>query len=266
MMKKYLFIIIPAIIIVIASVILMVNTYTVEGRIKDIATQKPVAGIKVKISNHEGITDDQGDYKITGIKIYQKKDLVVEAPKEYVKSDPVKIDYKNRIIEKNITIEPTLDYIATTVNTAIKNNQYDYVWDFMHPDTKKYWENKDEFVKLNKFVSDVIEQRTLKRTIKSITINGQIRALDTFKFQTINPKEEYKSIIEIPVNIVYVQDGKEQPINDLFYYQRIDGFYHFFGSTGRDALKNMIKLYGVYDSVSNYEENKVYNDVEKMPK
>ncbi len=263
MKKQVLLIIILIVSISIISLVVFNLTYAIEGNVTDIATGESVAGVKAIVANHEGTTDDKGHYKIKGIKLYQKGDLTINVPEGYIDVNPIKIDYGSRFIRKDFTIEPTLERVVTLVNIALKNNQYDYVWDFIHPDVKKYWDSKDEYVTLNKLVADVIEQRILRKSIKSITISGNIRTLDSWKFKTINPDKEYKDVLEVPVEIVYIQNGKEQPQTELFYYQRVDGFYHFFASVDKDSLKEMVKLYDVYNKVSDSELKSIYINSEK---
>jgi len=240
MNKKYLFIILPIILVLILSGFIFGYTYTVEGTVTNIATKQPVEGIVVKVANHKSVTDEKGNYRVEGIKLFQKENLIVEIPnREYERVEPVEISYDNRINKKDFTVEPTLEQISNLVNTSVRYAQYDYLWNFMHPDDKEYWGDKDEYVNLFK---EAVEMRQrLEVSEKSNIIGNNIRILEHWK-HTITGKE-YNGVMEVPVETIIVRSGVEQPETTLNYYQWIDGFYHYFTKQDKKELKEIIEAY-----------------------
>ena len=55
--------------------------------------------------------------------------------------------------------------------------------------------------------------------------------------------KEYKEVMEVPIESVYITEGNETPETTLDYYQMVDGFYHYFTSTKKDELKKLLEDY-----------------------
>lgn len=244
MSKKSILILVVALVIILAGtgLFVLLFTYKVSGKITDIAVKKPVEGVEVSIAGVKSTTNAEGDYSIEHIKIYQKKNLTISVPSQYEEVGEVKIEYKTRDIKKDLELEPTLNEIVGRNLTGRKNCQYDYLWDLMHPDDRIYWGSKEEYNLILKQVCDI--RGELGLGTKSTTVGNNIRKLDTWKSPVTG--KEYKDMMEVPIEWVRVDNGKEQPQNSLDYYQWVDGFYHFFTSTNKEEIKKEIDYYNKY--------------------
>ena len=242
--KKKILVLVSALVVVLlgAGLFILLFTYKVSGKITDIASQKPIEGVAVGIDGIKNTTNTEGNYSLEHIKIYQKKNLTISVPSQYEKVGEVKIEYKTRDIKKDLELEPTLDGIVGRHLIASKNGQYDYLWDLMHPDDRAYWGSREEYSLILKQVYDI--QIEVGIGTKSMNIGNNIRKLDTWKSPVTS--KEYKDIMEVPIEGIYVENGKEQPQNDLRYYQRIDGFYHYFTSRNKEETKKLIDDYKKY--------------------
>ncbi len=228
-----------AIILVGSLIFLFSYTYSVSGKITDITNQQAVKGVKVAVAGNSQETNEQGNYKISGIKIYQKKAMVISVPSQYTKQGDIQMDYKTRKFVKDFTIEPTLEELVSRILIGYKNGQYDYLWDLMHADDKVYWESKDNYKNLLSQRDTIYKKNSY--SIKSSTIGQNIRQLDIWKSPITD--KEYRGVSEVPTNNIMVEQGKEQPQTELTYYQRTDGFYHYFTSVNKDALKKAMDAY-----------------------
>lgn len=238
-MKKVLLFGIPSLLIIIALSILFGYTYKVGGTVSDIATGQPVKDVKLSIDNKKAVSDEKGRYEIPGLRIYQKKKLNVDTPKEYYKPEPVAIKYSSRNVKEDLKIEPTVEQMANLVEIASINGQHDYLWDFMYPDDKTYWGDKNTYVSLFKQRTSI--QQKLGFGIKSSVIGQNIRTLPTWKSPITG--KDYQDVVEIPFNTVAIDNGKEQPSTVLEYLKKIDGFYHYFTGANKEELQKFIQQY-----------------------
>ena len=237
--KKLLGLIAGLIVIVGVVIFLFAYTYTVSGKITDITNQQAVRGVKISVASHEQTTDSQGNYKISGIKIYQKKNLAIDPPSQFIKPTEIRLNYKGRNIQKNFTLEPTLTETVNRILIGEQNGQYDYLWDLMYPDDQKYWGNQNNYTNLFAQVRKI--QTNMSISEKSASIGQNIRQLDTWKSPITG--KEYKNITEVPINYIMVESGKEQPQNNLTHYKEINGYYHYFTSTNKDDTQKSIDAY-----------------------
>jgi len=217
-------------------------TYAVEGTVTNIATKNPIEGVKLRIGSVEDTTDKNGNYKIQGIKICQRKDLTVETPEEYVEIEPIKIDYNDRNVNKDFVLEPTLKQMVNLILEASINSQHDYLWDFMYPDDRKYWNNRNIYTKTFKKIAEI--NNRIGYTVESKKIADNIRTLKTWK-HTVTGKK-YHNVVEVPTKVIVIENGKKQPRRELEYYKKIDGFFHYFTSTNKKEAKEYINYYADY--------------------
>jgi hypothetical protein len=233
-------------IIIIGGAIIFLFTYTfsVSGKVMDITNNQAIEGITLTVAGHSQKTDEQGDYKITGIKIYERKNLVVTPTKQYVKIADIQLNYSSRQVKKNLTAEPRLEEIVSRVLVGGKNGQYDYLWDLMAPDDRTYWGTKDEYKSL-------LTQRdkiwtAMNFGTKSYTLGKNIRKLDSWTSPIT--KKQYKDVMEVPVDTVLVDGGKETPKTSLDYYQKTEGFYHYFTQINKKDVQEGIDAYNKFQS------------------
>ena len=216
------------------------RTDTVTGSVKDIATQQPIANVKVQVANKTGITDSNGDYTIEGLRFYQQKNLSVITPDGYNSVNPARLVFtSNRKLSKNIVLEPTLTHIVNLLDTASINHQYDYLWTFMYPDDQTYWGGKDAYTTLLKQRDDYLSQANI--TTKSLSVGANIRHMDTWLDPVTN--KTYNDVMEVPISGIEVTDSKEQPQTTLDYYKKVGGFYHYFTSVNKQQLQDAINAY-----------------------
>lgn len=230
-------IIIPVLVVLAVIIFLTTYTFKVQGSVSNIATKQPLKDVQVKIGGHTATTDNNGHYSISGIKIYEKgKLLQVDPPDKYVDPEATKVAFKGKSAIYDINVEPTIEEINNLLNTASLNHQYDYLWDFMHPDDQKYWGKKSDYVSLLKERDDLLS--SFGQTTKSFSIGENIRTLKTWKSDVTN--KDYTDVLEVPNRVILVIDGKEKPDTDLNYYQKVDGFYHYFTQVNKEELKQAI--------------------------
>ena len=236
-MKKFVLISVP---LIIAGIFIFIfsYTYTVEKSVSDIATKQPIEGVDLKIGGRESATNEEGRYKISGIKIFERRHLEVLSHNDYEDSEAINIDYSSRFTTKDINLEPTIEKLFGFISNASKSGQYDYLWDLMHPDDKKYWGSKDSYLDLLKERDD-LQFELLSLSIKSEKIGNNIRELDEWEHKVTGKK--YKGVLEVPSEIILLEDGKEQIKNELTYYKKVDGFYHYFTGVDKEELKQAIK-------------------------
>jgi hypothetical protein len=223
-----------------AGVFVMTQTYTVQGKVTDLASKQPIEKVRVTIGSHEGLSNKDGSYSVNGIKIYERKAMTVEPPAEYEQIEPASIDYASRSVSKDVSLEPTLETMVNSIEVATKNHQFDYLWDFMHPDDKTYWGTKEEYTNLLKQRDDILG-RLEQYQIKSSTIGKNIRTIPTWKHEVTGKK--YTNITEVPIDYVVVSSGKENPQTVLNHYQKADGYYHYFTSSDKTKIKEAIDSY-----------------------
>jgi hypothetical protein len=243
MSKKITIPIISAIILIITGFGFIYGyTYNVKGVITDVATEKPIENVEVKIGDFKATTDENGQYEIEDIKIYQREDIELEAPEDYIEADSIKIDYQNREITKDLKLEPTLKRMANLVTESAISYQQDYIWDFMHPDDKKYWKNKKEYSETYKKLKEARDRLGFGE--KSFEIGDNIRALDDWQHERTNKK--YKDVMEVPINYVLIEGGGERTQRELKYFKRVDGFYHYFYTQDKEELKKGLEIYNKF--------------------
>jgi hypothetical protein len=241
MQKKKLFFIILGILLIFAFIIsiLFFYTYSISGKITDLANKEPISNIEVSIANIVDKTNKDGLFQIKNIKIYQREVLKIEVPVDYEEIPPIFLEYNKRDIIRNIELVPTLEIMVDRINIAVRNVQHDYLWNYMHPDDQQYWESKDNYTKTFKQLSEI--RAELGGSASEHKIEKNIRKLDQWK-QKITGKE-YANIMEVPIEVKTIYDGKEQTQIDLTYWQKIDGVWRYFTKAEKEESKKMIEAY-----------------------
>ncbi len=218
-----------------AAIFLWTYTYALTGTVADIATHYPLANVLVRFAGHSSTSDQSGKFRVAGIKLWERNSqLQAQAPRGYEPIPSVKPAFGGaRIANVNLTAEPTLKSLAQQLGEASINHQYDYEWIFMHPDSKSYWGNMDTYSRDLKKRDEIING--LNITAKSVSIGANIRKLDTWTDPLTG--KTYHDVMEVPLTEVEVTEGREQPQTTLDYYQRVNGYYHFFTSVDKSTLE-----------------------------
>lgn len=238
--KKTIFIIVVSILILFGGVyFLFFNTYSVSGKITDLASKEAVANIEISIGDVITTTNKEGVFRIEDIKKYQSNVLKIKTPTGYEEVVPISLaSGKNDV--QSIEIVPTLETMVSRFNDALRNTQHDYLWNYMHLDDQEYWESKEKYVTTFKKVSDI--RKELGFTIPKLEIGKNIRKLDTWKHKVTG--KEYADVVEVPVEAKINENESE--IN-LLYYQKIDGIWKYFTQTNKKESQ---------EEIDNYEELK----------
>jgi hypothetical protein len=240
MNKKLRFILGGILVIILGGLsFLFLFTYSVSGKVTDVTNKQPVKSVKVSVAGHSQTTDEQGNYKISGIKIYQKKNLAVTPPSQFVKPTDISVSYNSRNAQKDFTLEPTLTETVNRVLVGYSNGQYDYLYDLMNPDDQAYWVSKDNYKNLLSQRDKVLS--ALNYSTKSWTIGQNVRQLDTWKSPITG--KEYKNVWEVPETYTKVINGQDQPATNLDYFQEVNGFYHYFTSLNKDDVQKAINAF-----------------------
>lgn len=239
--KNVLVFIALGVLLISASIIgiLFFYTYTVSGKITDLANKKPISNVEVSIDNAVGRTNKDGLFQIKNIKIYQREALKIEAPASYEEITPISLNYSKRDIIQNIEIAPTLKTMVSRLNVALRNSQYDYLWDYMHADDQQYWESKKNYVET--FKKRVEIGTELGFSAPEYKIEKNIRKLDTWKHEVT--KKEYVNVMEIPVEVKSVYDNEKQTQINLQYWQKVDRVWRYFTQSNKEKTKQQIEAY-----------------------
>lgn len=240
MNKILVFIPILIIALVLVAIILFFYTHSVSGKIIDLASGEPLPNVRVKIDGLADVTDQNGLFQIKNIKIYQKKDLEIDVPEGYEQLGLLSLDYRWRSITKDIALEPTLMTMVDRINTALRNFDYGYLWDYMHPDDQQYWESKENYVRT---FQGLLEIRGTIEYQLEIEEAG-IKRLEPWKHRVT--RKEYTGVMEVPIVEEIFYGGKKESIITLWHYQKIDGIWRYFTDNDKEELKRYIEEYEIY--------------------
>lgn len=207
-------------------------TYSISGQFTDALSRGAVAGMKVRVVNHEGVSNTQGNYSLSGIKLFEKKELYIEAPIEYEKVSPIAINYSSRTIVKNIVLKPTIEQTVKIFDNVHVKRDFNKIWDLTHPDDQAYWGNKETYLDL--FGEYASLQARLGMIIQSKKVNGTIKMLSEWKHPISN--KAYYNVYEVPAQMVVFFNGQQKVENFSEFYQDIDGFYHVFSNTDKESV------------------------------
>lgn len=222
--------------------ILFFYTYSVSGRITDLANKEPIPNIRARIGELADQTNEDGLFQIRNIKIYQREALKIEAPENYEQLKPISIDYSyvKRAITKDIELEPTLMTIVHRLNTAMSNSQYDYLWNFMHPDDKQYWDSKEDFIETFQKIDEIMTELDCSSSEYKIVEEG-IREFKTWKYRMTG--KEYRDVTEVPVKTKRFCGGKEETVDTPQFYQKIDGVWRYFTYSNKEEMEEELKRF-----------------------
>jgi len=237
--KAILFTILGIVLVCCFISVLFFYTYSVSGKITDLANKEPVPDIEVSINGLIDKTNTNGFFEIKHIKLYQKGPLQIEATKDYEEISSISLDYSNRNIIHNIEIKPTLKVMVNRMNIASRNVQYDYLWDYMHSDDQQYWESRDNYIEAFKKLFGMNTELGYSAPERKIEEN--IRKLEQWKHEITN--KEYTNVMEVPVEVKIIYDGKEQTQIVLQHWQKINGVWRYFTQADKEASEEVIKAY-----------------------
>lgn len=243
MQKIFIFIALGIILIIgLGLGILFFYTYSVSGRITDLANKEPIPNIKVKIGELTGQTNQDGLFQIKNIKIYQRKVLGIEVPEDYEQMEPVSLDYSyiKRNITKDIQLEPTLKIMVNRLHMAMRNAQYDYHWNFMHPDDQQYWDSKEDFIETFQKIDKIMAELDCS-PLEYKVVEEDIREFKTWKYRITG--EEYRDVMEVPVKIKRVCGGKEESVDIPQFYQKIDGVWRYFTYGNKKEMEEELERF-----------------------
>jgi flagellar basal body-associated protein FliL len=239
--KKWIIIIIVVIILIslIGCYFLLFRpNYSVSGKMTDITNKKPVADVTVSADGKEVKTDKNGDYKLEQLK--KETAVTYKQPSKFEDVESAKINFKSKIksetVTKDISLVPTVFEMKKRLHEASKYGQYDFSWDFMHPDDQAYWGSKDEYVNTFKKLNEIRENYNLAR--KSYKMSENIRVLQTWKHEVTG--KEYKNVTEAPTEWTY---SNNEISNDTTHLIKVNGIWRYFTQANKDETKKIISDY-----------------------
>lgn len=235
MEKKFIFIAL-GIILIIGLGFGILFFYSVSGRITDLANKEPIPNIKVRIGELVDETNQDGLFQIKNIKIYQRKALEIEVPEDYEQVGSISLDYSytKRIIVKDIELEPSLLTMVNRLNKAMRNARYDYLWNFMHPDDRQYWESKEDFLKTFQKIDEIMAELDCSPSEYKV-VEEDIREFKTWKYRITG--KEYRNVMEVPVKIKRVCGGKGESVDIPQFYQKIDSVWRYFTYGNKEEME-----------------------------
>lgn len=213
--------------------VLFFYTYSVSGRITDLVNKEPIPNIKARIGEFTDETSKDGQFQIKNIKIYQRKALKIEVSKDYEGLQPISLDYSKRSLTKNIELEPTFETMMNRFHAALRNYQFDYLWDYIHPDDQEYWDSKEDFVKTFKKLTDTMTE--LGCSTPEYEMREDVRLLKTWEYSITG--KEYRDVTEVPLKVRQICGGKEQSSDNSYHYQKIDGIWRIFTGGNKAELE-----------------------------
>lgn len=237
-------------------------TYTVEGKIIDKATQEPLQGAKISIANFETETRENGEYRIEGIKIFQKKNLKIIPPPGYKEVEEIIVGYPQRKIRRDFALEPTLEKVVNDILSAQVKMEYRKIWDFIHPDDKTYWKSRelyyDKFYKRDKLAKE------LCIFLKSCVFTGDTTKVDHWESPVTS--NIYNDVMKTGISCNIIEEGQEKKVYKELYFQWIEGYYHYFTEMNKEAIDQLIGLYNNRLSLLKSYKDEKYGFEIKYPK
>lgn len=235
--KKTIFILVVSILVVFGGIyFFFFNTYTVSGKITDLANKEAIADVEISIGDVITSTNKDGEFRIENVKKYQSNVLKIRTLVGYEEVAPISLE-SSEVATQNIEIVPTLEIMVSRFNDALRNSQYDYLWDYMHSDDQEYWGSKEKYIALFKKI-DEVRKELGTFIVPNFEIGKNIRALDTWEHKITGKK--YANVTEVPVESKFNENESE--IN-LQYYQKIDGVWRYFTETDKTKTQENINEY-----------------------
>lgn len=232
--KKIVFIsTIGVLVLILGTFFLFFNTYTISGKVIDLASKEAVEGVGVSVGGIVSITNKEGVFQLKNVKKYQSKILEIKVPMGYEELSPIPV--KENVVD--ILISPTLETMVSRLNNATRNVQHDYLWDYMHPDDQTYWESKEKYSATFKKANDIKTELGLANVVK-FTIGKNIRKLDTWTHDITGKK--YTNVMEVPVE---EKINENESIIQLEYYQKIEGVWRYFTGSKKENYQKFFNTY-----------------------
>lgn len=110
---------------------------------------------------------------------------------------------------------------ADTLLTYEKFNQWDKVWEMMHPDSQATWESRSTF--LNEFPKAT-------SNLKSYEL-GKAKKLPSWTSQETG--RTYEEVVEIPVTLVYSTTSGEMQRSSIMHPVYYEGQWRFFRNSSK---------------------------------
>lgn len=147
--------------------------------------------------------------------------------------------------KKEVTQE-SLEEVVTKVEQLMQDKNYSEVWNYVHPDDKARWANKDEYV--NKVQR--INGSTTRKSFKLLSLEAAI-------YQHPITKKEYNNDVEKSITeITYLDDkGKDVIDKEDLFWQKNANSWVFFSALSSKEDGERLKQSGV-SSIDFKELNK----------
>lgn len=225
------------VLVLIVGLLFFKPNYSIEGKLVDITNKKPVADVSVISDGKETKTNKDGDYKIEKLKKETK--ISIKQPNQFEPFEEINISFKSRIksetIKEDIELVPGLVEMEARTMEGVKYGQYDFNWDFMHPDDQAYWGSKEEY-------KDILKKRddlsALLYSIKSYKVSDNIRVLPKWKHEVTD--KEYENVSEVPVEETF---GNDQVYNNTSHWIKVDKIWRYFTQVNKAELQKAISDY-----------------------
>lgn len=207
-------------------------TYSASGQISEYGTNMPLSKIKITVGKKSTNSDKNGKFEITGV----RRDTAINftIPDIYEKLEKnYKVDKRKTILNIKLCLGlvPTEEKLIGDIIA----HRYDNLWEFMHPDDKARWKNRDEYINLQKNAHEALQNAGLD--ITRIEINQQ---KITRQESMTNPLTNKKyTNIYIIYETQYYKNGNTEKL--IVPYQMISGFWHYLSATSRQVLEDIIK-------------------------
>ena len=179
---------------------------TAQGKVVDIVTDEPLIDVDVMLDDKNIKTNEEGCFTLTSLK--KMEEISVNVPEGYEEIGPVDISTEPLVIK----LTPTLEETNNRIDLAKREKDFDTVWLYLHPDDQEVWEKEEYFKKLEEYPPS-----TKKTELSTEELGEWKNPFRNKSYQNVTvmwPKEVEEDLLMKSLLSIY--------------WQKIDGYWHFF--------------------------------------
>lgn len=214
-------------------------TYIISGKITDINNNKPIAGVTVSVNNTSVKTDSSGFYQIK--KAEKQSNVTINQLDPYEPTPKASVNFSNLIgsntIIKDFKLTPTPVEMENRNEEAFDNNQFDVIWNNMHPDDQKYWGSESDYISLQQKVYEIDNKDGYGA--QSHKVDNKTKLLSSWQSRVTG--KTYKDVTEVSIESTYLNGETEKY---TYTWIKVDGQWKYFTDAKKDELQNYVNYYG----------------------
>lgn len=227
-----------AILMLIVEFLILKPTYMISGRITDIDDNKPMAGVIVSINNTNVKTDNNGLYQIKNVG--KQSEIIINQPTSYEPAPKTSVNFNNLIgsntIIKDFKLTPTPVEMENRNEKAFNNNQFDVIWNNMHPDDQKNWGSESDYISLQQKAYEIENKNGYG--VKSYKVDNKTKLLPSWQSKITD--KTYKNVTEVSVEAMFMNGETEKY---SYNWIKVDGRWKYFAGIKKIELQNYVDYY-----------------------